>query len=48
MDHSFIELNKTVVHVIRLVVSVIVFFILSALSWIMYEAYGSFLMGETD
>ena len=34
MAHSFIELEKAVVHVISLVSSVIVFFILSALWWI--------------
>ena len=47
MAHSFIELDKAVVHVINLVSFVFVVFILSALWWIRTRGYGSFLMGET-
>ena len=48
MAHSFIELDKAVVHVIRLVSFLWLWFSLSALWWRRTEAYGSFLMGETD
>ena len=49
MAYSFIELNKAVVHVIRLVSFLLLWFSVSLPSGIEgQEAYGSFLMGETD
>ena len=49
MAHSFIELNKAVIHVIRLVSFLWLWFSVCLSSdgegW---EAYGSFLMGKTD
>ena len=49
MAHSFIELDKTVLHVIRLVSFLWLWFSVRLPSdGEGYEAYGSFLMGETD
>ena len=49
MAHSFIELHKAVVHVIRLVSFLWLWFSVCLPSdGEGYEAYGSFLMGETD
>ena len=49
MAHSFIELDNAVVHVIRLVSFLWLWF---SVSWPSdgegQEAYGSFLMGKTD
>ena len=49
MAHSFIELDKAVVHVVRLVSFLWLWFSVCLPSdGEGYEAYGSFLMGETD
>ena len=49
MAHSFIELNKAVVHVIRLVSFLLLWFLDCLTSdGEGKEAYGSFQMGETD
>ena len=49
MGHSFIELDKAVVRVIRLVIFLWLWFSFSLSSdGSGYEAYGSFLMGQTD
>ena len=47
MAHSFIELGKAVVHVIRLV-SFLWFSVCPHFDGEGEEAYGTFLMGETD
>ena len=47
--HSFIELDKAVVHVVRLVSFLWLWFsVCLPTAGNGYEAYGSFLMGETD
>ena len=49
MAHNFIELDKAVVHVIRLVSFLWLWFSVCLPSdGEEYEAYGSFLMGETE
>ena len=49
MAHSFIELEKAVVHVIRLVSFLLLWFsVCLPFDGEGYEAYGGFLMGETD
>ena len=48
MAHSFTELDKTVVHVIRLISFLWLWFSVSLPSDGGWEAYGSFLVGETD
>ena len=49
MAHSFIELDKAVVHVIRLVSFLCLWFSVCLPSDEEgYEGYGSLLMGETD
>ena len=49
MAHSFIELDKAVAHVIRLVSFLWLWFsVCLPFDGEGYEAYGSFLMGETD
>ena len=46
MAHSFVELDKAVVHVISLISFLWLWFSFCPLLW--EEAYGSFLMGKTD
>ena len=48
MAYSFTELDKTVVHVIRLISFLWLWFSVSLPSDGGWEAYGSFLVGETD
>ena len=49
MSNSFIELDKAVVHVIRLVSFLWLWFsVFLPSDWEGLEVYGSFLMGETD
>ena len=48
MAHSFIELDKAVVHVIRMGSFLCLFSVCLPFDGEGKEAYGSFLMGETD